>query len=65
MTVRKLISICYDDVSIYTDDGDLNFTDLYKGDKYNIPCDLLNLNVKCFGAEEYMVLLINVIKDGQ
>lgn len=60
MTVRELMSICYDDVFIYTDDGNLNFTDLYKGDKCNIPCDLLDLIVKCFGADEYRLLSINV-----
>ena len=64
MTVRELSNICYDNVFIYTDDGNLHFTDLYKGDKNNIPTDLLDLTVKCFGAFEWRLLAIDVIKDG-
>lgn len=62
MTVRELVNCCYDTVIIYApyDDEMLDFKDLYKGDKDNIPSNLLNLTVRCFGAKKKGVIDISV-----
>ena len=62
MTVRELISCCYDTIVIYTscDDEMLDFKDLYKGDKDNIPSDLLDLTVRTYGAKRKGVIDISV-----
>ena len=50
MTVRDLVSCCYDKIVIYTpcDEEMLDFKDLYKGETENIPADLLDLTVRCY-----------------
>ena len=62
MTVRELTSCCYDTIVIYTscDDEMLNFKDLYKGDKGNIPNNLLDLTVYNYGAKRTGVIDICV-----
>lgn len=62
MTVRELVSCCYDTIIIYTtcDDDMLEFKDLYKGDKDNIPSDLLDLTVRCYGAKRKGVINISI-----
>lgn len=62
MLVKDLVKLCYDTIIIYTDcdEGFLEFKDLYKGDRKNIPSDLLELSVKCFGAKRETVTEISV-----
>ena len=62
MLVKDLIKCCYDTIIIYApiDDEMLDFKDLYKGDKDNIPSDLLNLTVRCYGAKRKGVIDISV-----
>lgn len=63
MTVRELVSCYYGTVVIYAlCDGEmLYFKDLYKGDKNNIPTDLLKLTVRCYGAKRKGIIDIGVI----
>ena len=62
MTVRDLVSCCYDKIVIYTpcDEEMLDFKDLYKGETENIPADLLDLTVRCYGAKRKGVIDISV-----
>lgn len=62
MKVKELVSCCYDKIIIYAsyDDEMMDFKDLYKGDKDNIPGDLLELDVKCFGAKRKGFIDISV-----
>ena len=64
MTVRQLVSCCYETIIIYAPYNDemLDFKDLYKGDKYNIPSSLLDLEVRCYGAKRKGVIDISVIE---
>lgn len=57
MTVKELVSCCYDTVVIYAYD---DFKDLYKGNRDNIPSNLLNLSVCCYGAKRKGVIDIAV-----
>ena len=63
MKVRELVSCCYDTIIIYRniDDEMMEFEDLYKGKKENIPDDLLELEVRCFGAKKYDVIEIEIL----
>ena len=63
MTVRQLVSCCYDTIIIYTsyDDEMLEFKDLYRGYRDNIPSSLLDLEVRCYGAKRKGVIDISVI----
>lgn len=62
MKVKDLVSYCYDTIIIYTsfDDEMLDYKDLYKGNKGNIPKELLELTVHCFGAKREGVIDIEV-----
>lgn len=62
MKVKDLVSCCYDTIIIYTntDDEMLDFKDLYKGNKDNIPDELLELTVRCFSAKRKGVIDISV-----
>lgn len=62
MKVKDLVSCCYDKIIIYTplDDEMVEYKDLYKGDRDNIPSDLLELTVCCFGAKRKGVIDISV-----
>lgn len=62
MTVKEICSNCYDTIIIYAncDDDMLDFVDLYKGSKENIPKDLLNKEVRCFGAKRKGVIDISI-----
>lgn len=64
MTVKSLTDICYETIIIYTnlDDDYTEFKDLYKGSKENIPRDLLNKEVHCFGAKTEGVIEISISK---
>lgn len=63
MTVKELIKFCYDKIVIYiaTDDNMIDFVDLYYGDKYNIPEEILSYKVFNFGAKNNGLLEIQVI----
>lgn len=62
MTVRELVKFCYDRIVIYiaTDDNMTDFVDLYFGDKYHIPEELLSYIVFNFGAKNNGLLEIQV-----
>lgn len=62
MTVRDLVSCYFDKIVIYApcDEEMLDFKDLYKGDRDNIPAELLELPVRCFGAKRKGVIDISV-----
>lgn len=65
MTVKSLTDRCYDTIIIYTnlDDDYAEFKDLYEGSKENIPSDLLNKEVHCFGAKKQGVIEISIAKE--
>ena len=67
MTVRELVNCCYDKIVIYTpcDEEMLDFKDLYKGETENIPADLLDLTVRCYGAKRKGVIDISVITESR
>lgn len=58
MKVKELIAYCYDTIVIYTHVGEemLDYKDLYKGDKNNIPNHLMESQVKLFGAKKINVI---------
>ena len=62
MKVKDLVSCCYDTIIIYksVDKNDDEFKDLYEGMGENIPDNLIELEVKCFGAKKYGVTEIEV-----
>ena len=64
MTVRDLVSCCYDTIIIYAPYNDelLDFKDLYKGVRDNIPSSLLDLEVRSYGAKRKGVIDISVIE---
>ena len=63
MKVKDLVSCCYDTIIIYRniDDEMMEFEDLYKGEKKNIPDELLRLDVRNFGAKKRGVIEIEVL----
>ena len=62
MTVKEICANCYDTIVIYknSDDYMLDFIDLYKGSKENIPIELLSKEVRCFGAKRKRVIDISI-----
>ena len=62
MTVRELTERCYETIIIYAsfDNDYLEFNDLFKGEKEDIPKDLLNKEVRCFGAKRKGVIDISI-----
>ena len=62
MKVKDLVNCCYDTIIIYKsiDTNDDDFEDLFKGVKENIPNDLLELEVRCFGAKKCGVVDIEI-----
>ena len=62
MTVRELTERCYETIIIYTnlDNDYTEFKDLFKGKKKDIPKDLLDRDVNCFGAKKEGVIEIAV-----
>lgn len=59
MTVRDLVSCCYDTIIIYTECGE-DFEDLYKGDADKVPADLLDITVRCYGAKRKGIIDVSV-----
>ena len=62
MTVRELSERCYETIIIYTnlDNDYTEFKDLFKGKKEDIPKDLLNRDINCFGAKKEGVIEIAI-----
>lgn len=62
MTVRELTEICYETIIIYTnlDNDYTEFKDLFKGKKEDIPKDLLDKDINCFGAKKEGVIEIAI-----
>ena len=62
MTVRELTERCYETIIIYTnlDNDYTEFKDLFKGKKEDIPKDLLNRDINCFGAKKQGVIEIAI-----
>lgn len=62
MTVKELTKKCYDTIIIYinADDECTEFKDLFKGKKEDIPKDLLDRDVNCFGAKKEGVIEIAI-----
>ena len=62
MTVRELTERCYETIIIYTslDNDYLEFNDLFKGKKEDIPKDLLDRDINCFGAKKKGVIEIAI-----
>lgn len=62
MTVRELTERCYETIIIYTnlDNDYTEFKDLFKGKKEDIPKDLLNRDINCFGAKKEGVIEIAI-----
>lgn len=60
MKVSELVEHCYDIIIIYKQVSELEFEDLYKGKKENIPAELMESNVNCFGAKRYCVTEIEI-----
>ena len=59
MKVKELVSCCYDTIIIYKSVNE-DFEDLYNGKKENIPYDLLELDVRCFGAKKAGVVEVEI-----
>lgn len=62
MTVNELTERCYETIIIYTaiDKEYLEYKDLFKGKKENIPKYLSGKEVKCFGAKRKGIIEISV-----
>ena len=62
MTIRELTERCYETIIIYTnlDNDYTEFKDLFKGKKEDIPKDLLDRDVNCFGAKKEGVIEIAI-----
>lgn len=62
MTVKELTERCYETIIIYTniDNDYLEFKDLFKGEKEDIPEDLLDRDINCFGAKKEGVIEIAI-----
>ena len=54
MTVKELTKRCYDTIIIYTntDKDCTEFKDLFTGTRENIPKDLSEKEIRCFGAKQ-------------
>ena len=65
MKLREYIAVIYDKIVIYKqiDDGEYNgeFKDIYKGNRSNIPEDILDMEVKSIGGKGKGILDIRVI----
>lgn len=65
MKLREYIAVIYDKIVIYKqiDDGEFNgeFEDIYKGNRSNIPEDILDMEVKSIGGKGRGILDIRVI----
>lgn len=59
MKVKELVSKTYDKVFIYKSVGD-DFFDIYKGRKEDIPIDISQMDVSCFGCKCKGILDIRV-----
>ena len=64
MTVKELIERCYEEIIIYTniDNDYIDFEDLYKGKREDIPENLLLEKVNCFRAKRKGVIEISISK---
>lgn len=62
MTVRELTERCYETIIIYTnlDNDYTEFKDLFKGKKEDMPKDLLDRDINCFGAKKEGVIEIAI-----
>ena len=62
MTVRELTERCYETIIIYTnlDNDYTEFKDLFKGKKEDLPKDLLDRDINCFGAKKEGVIEIAI-----
>ena len=62
MTVQELTKKCYDTIIIYTNTGKdyTEYEDLFKGTKENIPKDLSEKEIRCFGAKQKNVIEIKI-----
>lgn len=62
MTVRELTERCYETIIIYTslDNDYTEFKDLFEGKKEDIPKDLLDRDINCFGAKKEGVIEIAI-----
>ena len=62
MTVKELTERCYETIIIYTniDNDYTEFKDLFKGKKEDIPKDLLDRDINCFGAKKKGVIEIAI-----
>lgn len=66
MKVKELISITFDKVTIYKEnkenkENDEGFEDIYKGNRDDIPLDILEMKVRVFGASRKAVIDIEVL----
>ncbi len=63
MTVKTLTERCYDTIIIYTnlDEDYTEFKDLFKGKKGDIPLELMEKEVECFGAKKQGIMEISII----
>lgn len=69
MKVKELIRCCHDKIIIYTskciivtdkETDEVMFQELYKGNAENIPSNILDMTVRCFGAKRKGVIDICV-----
>jgi hypothetical protein len=61
MKVKDIVSVIFDKVVIYKAKGEGIFEDIYKGDKYDIPSNILEMNIKAIGALRKGIVDIQVI----
>jgi len=60
MTVEDAVTVIFDKVIIYKDIDSIEFENIYKGDRNNIPINVLNMTVSSIGAVRSGVVDIKV-----
>jgi hypothetical protein len=60
MKIKDLLQYVVDDICIYREVEDGLYEGLYKGNAQNVPCDLLEMQVRLVGARKKLCLDIQV-----
>lgn len=60
MKLREYITVIFDKVIIYEEIGNGEFHDIYKGEKSNIPYNILEMEVRNIGAKREGILDVQI-----
>lgn len=61
MKLREYTSVLFDKIVIYKQIGDGEFDDIFKGNKIDIPEEMLDMEVKSIGGKAGGILDIRVL----